>query len=92
MAQNQVSTLKKGLLVLEFIQQKKGATLADVIKEMKLSKSTAFRILTTLEEMKYIYKIQTSYFFNSHVFLDSNEAPAITDWASLHSIYQIARI
>ncbi|MCM3397960.1 helix-turn-helix domain-containing protein [Oceanobacillus profundus] len=54
MAQNQVSTLRKGLLVLELVKQNEGITLAEVMKELHLSKSTAFRLLTTLEEMKYI--------------------------------------
>ena len=64
MAQNEVSTLKKGLLVLELVKQCQGITLREVMKELHLSKSTAFRLLTTLEEMNYIYKIQTQYFFN----------------------------
>ncbi|MFC5592031.1 helix-turn-helix domain-containing protein [Sporosarcina soli] len=42
MSQNQVSTLKRGLLVLEFIKQSRGITLAEVMKEFQLSKSTAF--------------------------------------------------
>ena len=33
--------------------------------ELNLSKSTAFRILTTLEEMGYVYKLQTQYFIQS---------------------------
>ena len=36
--------------------------------EQNLSKSTAFRLLTTLEEMGYIYKIQTQYFINHNMF------------------------
>lgn len=41
MSQNQVSTLKRGLLVLEFIKQSRGLTLAEVMKEFQLSNSTA---------------------------------------------------
>ena len=36
--------------------------------EQNLSKSTAFRLLTTLEETGYIYKIQTHYFINHNMF------------------------
>lgn len=91
MADNAVSTLKKGLLVLELVKQYQGITLAEVMKELQLSKSTAFRFLTTLEEMNYIYKIQTQYFFNPRMFSDGLEKRSNKDWASLHSIYQIAQ-
>ena len=64
MTKNEVSTLKKGLLLLELVKQRKGITLREVMDEQNLSKSTAFRLLTTLEEMGYIYKIQTQYFIN----------------------------
>ena len=68
MTKNEVSTLKKGLLILELVKQRKGITLREVMDEQNLSKSTAFRLLTTLEEMGYIYKIQTQYFINHNMF------------------------
>ncbi|MFC4023344.1 IclR family transcriptional regulator [Oceanobacillus longus] len=91
MSQNQVSTLRKGLLVLESVKQSQGVTLAEVMKEFQLSKSTAFRLLTTLEEMNYIYKIRTQYFFNPKMLNEGLEKRSIKDWASLHSIYQVAQ-
>ena len=91
MTQNQVSTLRKGLLVLEAIKNATGITLVEVMKELKMSKSTAFRLVTTLEEMNYVYKIQTKYFFNPQMFQNGLEKRQINDWASLHSIYQVAQ-
>ncbi|WP_338471674.1 IclR family transcriptional regulator C-terminal domain-containing protein [Niallia sp. XMNu-256] len=91
MAQNSVATLKKGLLVLELIRKHQGITLAEVMKELQLSKSTAFRFLTTLEKLNYIYKIQTHYFFNPKKFSNGLEKRSNKDWASLHSIYQVAQ-
>ncbi|MED4018171.1 IclR family transcriptional regulator [Sutcliffiella cohnii] len=91
MAQNELSTLKRGLLVLELVKKKEGITLAGVMKELHLSKSTAFRFLTTLEEMKYIYKIQTQYFFNRKMFSEETGERSNKDRASLHSIYQVAQ-
>lgn len=38
MSQNQVSTLKRGLLVLEWIKESSGVGLSDVMHEFKLSK------------------------------------------------------
>ncbi|MFJ8236198.1 IclR family transcriptional regulator [Ureibacillus sp. NPDC094379] len=92
MAQNEVSTLKKGLLVLELAKMRPGITLKDVMSEQNLSKSTAFRILTTLEEMGYVYKLQTQYFINHKMFCESFEKRSEMDWASLRSIYQVAQI
>ncbi|KAA9021111.1 IclR family transcriptional regulator [Niallia endozanthoxylica] len=91
MASNEVSTLKKGLLVLDLVKQCQGITLREVMEHLNLSKSTAFRLLTTLEEMNYIYKIQTQYFMNYKMFCPSLEQRSEKDWASLHSIYQIAQ-
>lgn len=90
MTQNQVSTLRKGLLVLDVIKESQGITLAGVMKELEMSKSTAFRILTTLEDMNYIYKIQTKYFFNPQIFRDTFEQRTTNEWTTLHSIYQVA--
>ncbi|KAB2336267.1 IclR family transcriptional regulator [Cytobacillus depressus] len=91
MAQNEVSTLKKGLLVLELVKQRKGITLREVLDELNLSKSTAFRILTTLEEMGYVYKLQTQYFIHHKMFCESFEKRSEMDWASIRSIYQVAQ-
>ena len=91
MTKNEVSTLKKGLLILELVKQRKGITLREVMDEQNLSKSTAFRLLTTLEEMGYIYKIQTQYFINHKMFSESFEKRSENDWTSLHSIYQLAQ-
>ncbi|WP_428910622.1 IclR family transcriptional regulator [Niallia sp. Krafla_26] len=91
MANNEVSTLKKGLLVLELVKQYQGITLREVMDQLQLSKSTAFRILTTLEEMNYIFKIHTQYFFNYKMFNNHFEKRSEKDWASLHTIYQVAQ-
>lgn len=91
MSKNQVSTLKKGLLVLDLIRQRQGITLAEVMEQLELSKSTAFRLLTTLEDMNYIYKIRSEYFFNFNLFIQDEEQLPKNDWNSLRSIYQVAQ-
>lgn len=91
MTKNEAATLRKGLLVLEFVQQSQGITLKEVMKAFDLSKSTAFRLLTTLENMDYIYKIHTQYFFNPKMFNDATEKRPAGNWANLHSIYQTAQ-
>lgn len=91
MASNEVSTLKKGLHVLELVKQFQGITLKEVMAQLQLSKSTAFRLLSTLDEMNYIYKIQTKYFFNHKIFCDNTEKKSQIDWASVHSLYQVVQ-
>lgn len=88
MAQNEVSTLKKGLFVLDLVRKSQGITSKEVMTELNLSKTTTFRLLTTLEEMNYIYKVQTQYFFNSKILSDFADRQDAKDWTSLHSIYQ----
>lgn len=91
MAQNEAATLKRGLLVLELVKQRQGITLVEVMEAFHLSKSTAFRLLTTLENMHYIYKVQTHYFFNPKQFSEGFENRSLRDWVSLRSVYQIAK-
>lgn len=91
MTNNHVSTLKKGLLVLELVQQMQGITLANVMVKLDLSKSTAFRLLTTLEDLNYVYKIQSQYFFNDKKFRQEQDNHSNNYWTSLHSIYQVAQ-
>ena len=90
MSKNEVLTLKKGLLILELVKQRTGITLKEVMEEQNLSKSTAFRILTTLEEMGYIYKIQTQYFINLKMFSVMLKNGHEADWTTLRSVYQVA--
>ena len=60
-------------------------------EELSLSKSTAFRLLATLEEMGYVYKLQNQFFINHKMFCESFERRSAMDWASLRSIYQVAK-
>jgi IclR family KDG regulon transcriptional repressor len=91
MSKNHVSTLKKGLLVLEEVKRMQGISLAEVMDQLELSKSTAFRLLTTLEDMNYIYKIQSKYFFNFKKFGPEIEMGPNNNWTSLRSIHEVAK-
>lgn len=91
MTQYEVSTLKKGLQILELVKQHEGITLKEVTEHLSLSKSTAFRLLATLEEMSYVYKLQNQFFINHKMFCESFERRSAMDWVSLRSIYQVAK-
>ena len=91
MTKYEVSTLKKGLHILELVKQHEGITLKEVTDQLSLSKSTAFRLLATLEDMSYVYKLQNQYFINHKMFCESFERRSAMDWVSLRSIYQVAK-
>lgn len=86
MPKNEVSTLKKGLLVLSYITAENGVSLSDVMTAQNLSKSTAFRMLTTLENMHYIYKIDALYYSQQAAGKSTNE------WTALQSVYSLAEL
>lgn len=54
------SYTEKGLLILDALQEK-NMTLREVIQTFSFNKSTAFRLLYTLEIMGYVKKIDNSY-------------------------------
>lgn len=85
MPNNEVSTLKKGLFVLDFVSAGDGVSLNDVKTAQNLSKSTAFRMLATLENMNYIYKVDTLYYPQQTQQKEKNE------WTALQSVYSLAK-
>ena len=58
MSQYEVTTLKKGLQIIELLKEQNGLSLTEITKRLELSKTTAFRMLETLEEMGYVQKFQ----------------------------------
>ena len=56
MSKYEVSTLKKGLQILDLLQEEQFLTLTEITKALDLNKTTAFRLLSTLENMNYITK------------------------------------
>lgn len=91
MTRYEVSTLKKGLLILELVKKSQGITLKKITDELNLNKSTAFRLLATLEEMGYVYKIQNQFYINHKMFCESFERRSTMDWTSLQSIHQATK-
>lgn len=91
MTSNEVTTLKKGLLVLELIKQHNGISLKEIMETQHLSKATAFRMVSTLEGMGYIYKLKTEYFIHHKMFSNGFEKRSKMDWSAMPSIYKIAK-
>lgn len=90
MTRNEVSTLKKGLQVLELIKKHNGISLKEIMETQQLSKATAFRMVSTLEDMGYIYKLKTEYYIHHKMFSAGFEKRSNMDWSAMQSIYKIA--
>lgn len=87
MSQYEVSTLKKGLQILELLKINRFLTLTETSKELQINKTTAFRLLKTLENMEYIKKKDRYFELNSEMFLTSPVRTLPIDWTALKSPY-----
>ena len=88
MSKYEVATLKKGLQILDLLQQEQYLTLTEVTKALDLNKTTVFRLLSTLENMNYISKKGKYYTWNNEKFqMDGSERSI--DWTTLQTPYQL---
>jgi len=88
--QYEVATLKKGLLILDALQEK-NMTLREVIQTFSFNKSTAFRLLYTLEIMGYIKKIDNSYSLTNKVGSLSTSYNSKVNWLSVPPLHELSR-
>lgn len=88
----EVTTLQKGLLILELLRKKHSLTMSEVMLELGLNKSTAYRMLFTLEKMNYVIKRNKFYHLNPHVFRDERiDSHKGVQWTTLETPYLLAR-
>jgi IclR family KDG regulon transcriptional repressor len=88
-SQYEVATLKKGLMILDALQQVESMTLSEVMKKFSLNKTTTFRLLYTLELMGYVQKHDQSYSVTDKVGGYSNPYNARLNWLSVPPLYQL---
>ncbi|WP_454870992.1 IclR family transcriptional regulator [Priestia megaterium] len=88
----ELTTLKKGLLILDLLRNKHSLTMNQVMNELSINKTSVYRMLYTLEKMKYIVKQNKYYHLNPKIFNDSrtNICKEI-EWVSLVTPYHLAR-
>jgi IclR family KDG regulon transcriptional repressor len=89
MSKYEVSTLKKGLQILDLLKGSRSLTLTEISEMLQLNKTTAFRLLNTLEDMSYIQKRGKYFELNSEIFLSANERKTSIDWTALRSPYRL---
>ncbi|WP_232697100.1 IclR family transcriptional regulator [Brevibacillus daliensis] len=89
MSKYEVSTLKKGLQILDLLKINRFLTLTEISDTLQLNKTTAFRLLHTLEDMDYIKKRDKYFELNDTKCLFANERKTSIDWTILHSPYRL---
>ncbi|MNI46362.1 Pectin degradation repressor protein KdgR [compost metagenome] len=85
----EVSSLRKGLQILDLLKEKRGLKLADISDHLGINKTTAFRLLYTLEEMNYIIKAGKQYELHPHLFAADHDSDQTLNWSNLRTFYQL---
>jgi IclR family transcriptional regulator, KDG regulon repressor len=88
MSKYEVSTLKKGLQIVDLLQEERFLTLTEITKALDLNKTTVFRLLSTLENMDYITKKDNYYTPNGEKIRMVGSEQSI-DWTALQTPYQL---
>lgn len=88
MSKYEVSTLKKGLQILDLLEEEQFLTLTEITKALDINKTTAFRLLSTLENMNYITKKDKYFTRNDEKFQTVRRKQSI-DWTALRTPYQL---
>lgn len=89
MDQYEVSTLKKGLKILDALGEE-SLTLTEVMRKFSLNKSTTFRLLYTLELMGYVKKEEHLYRITGKMAKNTNPYNARLNWLSVPPLYQLS--
>jgi IclR family KDG regulon transcriptional repressor len=89
MSNYEVSTLKKGLQILDLLKINRSLTLTEISEMLQLHKTTTFRLLNTLETMAYIQKRDKYFELNNGKFLSINERQITINWTTLRSPYRL---
>ncbi|MNO68835.1 Pectin degradation repressor protein KdgR [compost metagenome] len=87
----EISSLKKGLQILDLLKEEHCLKLAEISERLELNKTTAFRLLHTLEEMDYIIKIDRLYELHPRLLAsghDNGQGQAF-EWSKLRALYQL---
>lgn len=85
----EVSSLRKGLQILDLLKEKQGLKLADISDHLGINKTTAFRLLFTLEEMNYIMKVGKVYELHPYLFAADHDSGQALNWSNLRTFYQL---
>ncbi|WP_243388009.1 IclR family transcriptional regulator [Bacillus kexueae] len=88
MSEYEVATLKKGLLLLEALQEE-DLTLSQLMNKLSFNKTTTYRLLYTLREMGYVEKKQQTYRITNKLGGVSPFSPKL-NWLSVPPLYALS--
>ncbi|WKA59324.1 IclR family transcriptional regulator [Planococcus shenhongbingii] len=88
MSNYEVAALKKGLQILDLLQEEEFLTLTEISTALSFNKTTAFRLLSTLENMNYVIKKDKYFKLNEGKFYQGHSTRPF-DWTSLKTPYQL---
>jgi IclR family KDG regulon transcriptional repressor len=91
MDQYEVATLKKGLLILDALQQGEPLRLTDIMHQFNLNKTTTFRLLYTLEKTGFIQKDGNTYKASELRRIYSSSVNTKLNWLVVPSLHQLAQ-
>ncbi|WP_226655618.1 IclR family transcriptional regulator [Pseudalkalibacillus hwajinpoensis] len=91
MSQYEVSTLKKGLQILDLLIENHGLTFAEVMHHFNWNKTTTFRLLYTLENMNYIVKRGSHYHIAEKIDGAKQEHDPHVDWLSVPPLHALSQ-
>ncbi|GLX70367.1 IclR family transcriptional regulator [Paenibacillus glycanilyticus] len=85
----EVSSLKKGLQILNLLKDNRRLNLTDIAKEIEVNKTTVFRLLHTLEEMKYVIKMGKEYELHPMLFDGKPSFRETIKWSKLQTLCRL---
>ncbi|UII55871.1 IclR family transcriptional regulator [Cytobacillus spongiae] len=91
MSQYEVSTLKKGLQILDLLQANEVMSLTDIMDYFQWNKTSTFRLLYTLENMEYIQKNSRGYSLTDKMSGQKQPHHPMVDWVSVPALLELSQ-
>lgn len=88
----EVSSLKKGLHIVDLLREKRRLNLTEISKAIEVNKTTVFRLLHTLEEMNYIIKVGKDYELHPKLFTTGQASKRTVEWSKMQTLYRLGMV
>ncbi|WP_213520019.1 IclR family transcriptional regulator [Paenibacillus montaniterrae] len=85
----EISSLKKGLEIVELLREKHRMSLTAIAAALEMNKTTAFRLLYTLEEASYVVKMDKLYELHPRLSLNSTSEKRSSEWHVSHILHKL---
>lgn len=89
--QYEVSTLKKGLQLLDLLRANGPMSMSRLIQTSQLNKTTVFRLLATLEMMGYVEKMGKEYAITESVGQVGPKLDTVENWNMVPPLHELSK-